>query len=236
MYGGTFKQKYGWYMSQTVCEFGILPEEPDKKKDHIAIYANELRVELANLETREKKEREMLSELILGPPRTDIDEEDMYCENLKHQEVVELHRIEKRQRRIRKKLSHLFENITRDEFGVRKVGEGWVNETILKNIVKKIFPNEKVIHHYREAWLEGLELDVFVSERKIAFEYQGKQHYEPVEVWGGKEALTRQQERDSKKEQLCEENGVILIHVDYTEELNESNIRRRIKEMKHDIL
>ena len=51
----------------------------------------------------------------------------------------------------------------------------WV-ETILFNLVKEIYPKSKVIHHYRGKELEGLEIDVYVKEKKIGFEYNGLQH------------------------------------------------------------
>ena len=47
----------------------------------------------------------------------------------------------------------------------------------------------------------------------IAVEYQGDQHFRPVEFFGGKEAFKKQQERDKIKKLKCEENNCDLIYV-----------------------
>lgn len=48
-------------------------------------------------------------------------------------------------------------------------------------------------------------------------EYDGEQHFEAVELWGGEEQLKIQQERDEKKNQWCQENNIRLIRIPYTE-------------------
>ena len=40
-------------------------------------------------------------------------------------------------------------NLVREELGFRKIGEGFVTETVLCGIVRAIFPDKNVIHHYR---------------------------------------------------------------------------------------
>lgn len=83
------------------------------------------------------------------------------------------------------------------------------------------------------AWLDGLELDGYNEELKIALEYNGIQHYEIVPGWhrppNHKELdptaldvamqtkFEAQQERDNRKTKLCAENGVTLITVSYLE-------------------
>lgn len=115
--------------------------------------------------------------------------------------------------------------------GFRKIGDGWVSETMLYNIVVKIFPEDTIIRHFRPQWLEKLELDIYLPERKLGFEYQGIQHYKPIEYWGGEEGFKVVQEHDERKKKLCVENSITLICVDYDEPLVETHIRNRIKEV-----
>lgn len=73
----------------------------------------------------------------------------------------------------------------------------------------------------RPSWLvyEGrrLELDGFNEQSKLAFEYQGQQHYDTKGVYGGtKEQLRRRKEIDDTKRKLCAEQGVYLIEIAYT--------------------
>jgi len=59
--------------------------------------------------------------------------------------------------------------------------------------------------------------DYWFPEHDIAVEYQGKQHYEPIELFGGKAAFLMNMERDERKRNICEENDVVLIEIPYYE-------------------
>lgn len=59
-------------------------------------------------------------------------------------------------------------------------------------------------------------IDFYLPEYKVAIEYHGQQHYH--DTGGYYEAeLEVIQERDSRKEQYCKDNGIRLIQVPYTE-------------------
>lgn len=51
--------------------------------------------------------------------------------------------------------------------------------------------------------------------KKSAVEYQGSQHFKPIDFFGGKERFKYQVERDMNKIKLCEENGIKLFHFTY---------------------
>ena len=70
----------------------------------------------------------------------------------------------------------------------------------------------------RPPWLQRLELDGYNAELGIAFEYNGKQHYQMVAQFhrAGKDDLAKQHERDARKNYLCCLQGVVLITVPYT--------------------
>ena len=61
---------------------------------------------------------------------------------------------------------------------------------------------------------------VFDDDGYIDFiiEYQGKQHYEASQKFGGKKGLYQQQFNDNKKRRFCALNGYNLIEIPYTEE------------------
>ncbi len=116
------------------------------------------------------------------------------------------------------------------EFGFRGIGERWVSETTLKHIIETLFPDKIVLAHYRPDWLEGLELDIYVPDIKLGFEYQGIQHFQPIKHWGGKEKLKIQKEHDARKKRLCDELGISLIYFDYTEDITTEYVKAKIKE------
>ena len=90
---------------------------------------------------------------------------------------------------------------------------GSKGENDLYQEICRAYPGEDIIRNYRPSWLEGLELDIYLPGRKIAYEYQGIQHYRAVKHWGGDEKLALQRERDEKKRRLCQERGIRLIEV-----------------------
>ena len=104
------------------------------------------------------------------------------------------------------------ENLLRDRRNIPRIGEGWVSETELYYRLKEIFTNIEIIHHASPEWLGRQHLDIYIPKLKFAIEYQGKQHDEPVDFFGGEEAFERTKERDIRKKRLCKENGVKLIY------------------------
>ena len=57
--------------------------------------------------------------------------------------------------------------------------------------------------------------DFYVNNNYL-IEYDGQQHFESVEYFGGEEQLKIQQKRDTYKNQWCKENNIPLIRIPYT--------------------
>lgn len=81
----------------------------------------------------------------------------------------------------------------------------------LAHVVGHLFPCATVVEEYGLG-VDGMQLDVFVVEHNLAFEYQGRQHYEETGIMGPLQAI---QERDARKVQLAEEKGLRLIHIPF---------------------
>lgn len=113
------------------------------------------------------------------------------------------------------------ENAVREDKGLPKVGEGWVSETELYYLVKYRYSDVDVIIHYTDDWLGGQHLDIFIRDLNIAFEYQGRQHFEPVEFFGGEEAFKEVQKRDKEKKEKCKKKGIRLFYVLENYDINE---------------
>ena len=128
-------------------------------------------------------------------------------------------------------------NATREELGFKKIGERFVTETELYRIVKSIFPNDNVIHHYRAKWLKRQEIDIFIPHLSLAIEYDGIQHFKPIKAWGGEKGLKKNIERDKIKEEKCKENNVTLIRFTYKEDdlLSENYVKSKLKKYKIDV-
>ena len=103
----------------------------------------------------------------------------------------------------------------------------WKNELSLFQAVRKQYPG--TLYQYRPEWLGRQSLDLYIPELKTAIEYQGVQHYMPVDFFGGEEALAQRRELDDQKKQLCEENEVRLIEWPYGIEPTEENVREMLE-------
>ncbi len=99
----------------------------------------------------------------------------------------------------------------------------WKHELTLFHEVRKLWPD--TLYQYRPDWLGLQSLDLYIPSLKTAIEYQGIQHYYPVEFFGGEEALSDRRQKDMKKKLLCIENDVRLIEWSYALDPTEKNIR-----------
>ena len=97
--------------------------------------------------------------------------------------------------------------------GIPKIGEGWVSETELYYLLKDNLSTEEIIHHGKPKWLGRQHVDIWFPKRKIGIEYQGIQHDQPVEYFGGEEGYKKGKERDERKKRLFKENNSILIEI-----------------------
>ena len=106
----------------------------------------------------------------------------------------------------------------------------WKNQNKLGQILKQLFPDDYIRQNDRKA-IKPLELDFNIIKKKIAFEYDGEQHFnkELCETVF-KSDFEELQKRDRKKEHLCRNKGIRLIRVKYNEPLTISYIKKKLKE------
>lgn len=110
----------------------------------------------------------------------------------------------------------------------------WKSEQLVYQIVKQMYSKAGVWYQFRPEWLRTnsgqLSYDIYISKLRVAIEYQGKQHFEPVEYFGGKESFEKQVERDNIKRELSKKNNVKLIYINYWEDITPELIRQKIEE------
>ena len=121
------------------------------------------------------------------------------------------------------------ENEVREAFNYPKIGEKWISETILYKMVQILFPSLEVVHHYRGKELEGLEIDIWIPSLKVGIEYQGIQHFEPIDHWGGEDGLRKRKENDKKKKKICKSLNYKLIEFKYDENLTDERLKKKLE-------
>jgi hypothetical protein len=106
------------------------------------------------------------------------------------------------------------ENMARDIAKTPRVGEGWISETDLHNLIASTFGSQTlVVQHGRPHWLRAQHLDTWIPEWNVAIEYQGVQHDRPVAFFGGEVGWLATQARDERKRTLCKSHKLTLIEV-----------------------
>lgn len=121
------------------------------------------------------------------------------------------------------------ENAIREIKGVAKIGERWINETLVFNYISILFPTYTVEREASPSWISQQRLDVYIPELQLAIEYQGEQHYKAVELFGGKEGLKKTKERDQDKLSKCRSNNIDLVYFSYKDNLSENLVASRLK-------
>jgi hypothetical protein len=226
--GQRFVQTYGWYINQNYLRLGIHPESHRYLPDVCPPECQEVLHRIQALTDQARSVRAQLAALMNSERREIPRAERSHWPNVTLAEAAPLEAIEQQLGKPRRELANAVQNLTRAEFGHRAIGEAWLSENRLHEIVCRLFPGETVVRHHRPEWMDGLELDLYLPGRKLAFEYQGQQHFHPIKAWGGEVALRDLQERDARKVLVCSQAGVRLVVVAYTEPLTDEHIRERL--------
>ena len=89
---------------------------------------------------------------------------------------------------------------------------------ILEEIYNKPFPSVFPSFLKNPKTPKNLELDGYCEELKMAFEYNGAQHYKHVKRFqpNGEVDLLYQIQKDEFKKKRCKEMGIYLINIPYT--------------------
>lgn len=105
------------------------------------------------------------------------------------------------------------------------------NETRIGKVITDIFKLEPL--HNKRLYITNKEFVLFDYKfeyrgKTVIVEYNGIQHYEPVERFGGIEKHSKQLKRDMKLREFCLENKIILVEIPYWE--SDENQYKLLKE------
>lgn len=93
-------------------------------------------------------------------------------------------------------------------------GEKQVEEYLKENLIPY-----KAQHTFNGCrYKKELPFDFYIPTLNIAIEYDGIQHFEPVEIFGGRESFELQMVKDNIKNTYCKDKGIKLIRIPYTTE------------------
>lgn len=104
-----------------------------------------------------------------------------------------------------------------------RVPSKWSNECKLYISIKRYVSDAK--YQYHCDWLGAQSFDIFLPSHNIAIEYQGEQHYNPLDIFGGQEGLSEQKRRDEQKKTLANANGIDLKYWNYIYYVSDTSVK-----------
>lgn len=94
-------------------------------------------------------------------------------------------------------------------------------------LLKEMFPKYKIEQEFPIG--KKLRLDCYIGDPlNLGFEYDGIQHSKSVDHFGGDEALIKNLENDSTKEDICKGRGISLIRINHDEDLTIELLQAKI--------
>lgn len=95
-------------------------------------------------------------------------------------------------------------------------------EIIINNFLK----NKKIIYKKEKTftncyYLNNLRFDFYIKDYNLCIEYDGIQHFKPIDYWGGKKGLKEQKIKDKIKNDFCKREGINLLRIKYDENIEE---------------
>lgn len=92
-------------------------------------------------------------------------------------------------------------------------GEKLITDILTKNNICLI--RQKTFDELYGIGNGNLSYDFYIPNLNILIEFQGEQHYKPINYFGGEKQFEIQQEHDKRKREYAKDNGIKLIEIPY---------------------
>ena len=100
------------------------------------------------------------------------------------------------------------------------------HDSIGEREIKKVLDKKNILYIPQKRFIDcrdikPLPFDFYLPTYNICIEYQGEQHFKPINYFGGVDKFKTQQKRDKIKHDYCKDKGVCLILIKYNENVND---------------
>jgi hypothetical protein len=110
----------------------------------------------------------------------------------------------------------------------------------MKLAVAKLFPNKQILEMYRHPDIlyppplnQNVELDIYLPDLKLAFEYYGEHHYKGHHIYGPAHVF---QARDEEKVELAKAKGVTIVGIPYWWNRSSESLAATISKLRPDLI
>ena len=100
------------------------------------------------------------------------------------------------------------------ECDCQKSGKSSLEESVL-NLLLELFNPEDILKQYwfnDLIYIRKLKFDFYIKSKNLLIECQGRQHFLPIDYFGGEAAFKEQKKRDILKFDYCENNKINLLY------------------------
>lgn len=94
----------------------------------------------------------------------------------------------------------------------QKIIEDWLNSHRISFTKEETFNCAKGLKTDK---CNYLRYDIYIQSHNLIIEFDGIQHFYPIEIWGGQQALLKTQQHDLIKNNWAKENGINLIRFNF---------------------
>ena len=99
-------------------------------------------------------------------------------------------------------------------------GERLIESYLIKHNLR--YKSEKKFKNCKDK--KELPFDFYLPEQNLCIEYDGIQHFKPIEFFGGQNTFDKRKKHDQIKNNFCDNNNISLIRINYLEIKEISNI------------
>ena len=110
---------------------------------------------------------------------------------------------------------------------IQSFGESYI-QSLLENM-KLQYTSQYTFNDCKNRYVLRFDFALFYDGKLIGLiEYDGKQHFESIEFFGGQEGFIKTKQRDEIKNMYCKTNNIPLLRIPYT--MSIEDIRHKIYE------
>lgn len=96
-------------------------------------------------------------------------------------------------------------------------GENKILDWLISNDIR--YEQQKRFDNCRH--INPLPFDFYLPDYNTCIEYQGEQHYRPVEIFGGEKEYNDRVRNDNIKRKFCKDNDIRLLEIPFDKDVNE---------------
>ena len=95
-----------------------------------------------------------------------------------------------------------------------------------EKLITKLLLDKGVVfnkeHSFEDCTFKNkLRFDFYIPSISMCIEYQGQQHYKPIEIFGGEKAYNLQLKKDIVKREYCKNNNIKMLEIMYSDNIED---------------